>query len=89
MDKRDTMVESIALSSPNGRMSRRARRAAQKRLAEELFGNMRRAAPVQPTEREVLLRRAAQLRELAARGMGVKKHIKEAIGLEKEAANMK
>ena len=34
----DTMVEAIALSSPSGRMSRRARKAADERLRLALFG---------------------------------------------------
>jgi hypothetical protein len=34
----DTMVDAIALSSPSGRMSKRARKAAEERLANALFG---------------------------------------------------
>lgn len=34
----DTMSDAIAISSPNGRMSKRAHDAAMKRLAEKLFG---------------------------------------------------
>lgn len=34
----DTMSDAIALSSPNGRMSKRSRAAAERRLAEALFG---------------------------------------------------
>lgn len=34
----DTMSDAIAIASPNGRMSKRAKEAAEKRLSEALFG---------------------------------------------------
>ncbi len=34
----NTMSEAIALASPSGKMSKRARQAAEKRLSEALFG---------------------------------------------------
>ena len=67
----DTMVDALALSSPSGRMSGRARKAAVKRLSVALFGPAGLAPPERPQEdpRDALLRRARELRELAARGM--------------------
>src|SRR4051812_8870771 len=46
----DTMSEAIAMSSPSGRTSQRARDAATKRLGEALFGpgGLQKAGPVQP-----------------------------------------
>lgn len=38
MTRYDTMSDAIALSSPSGRMSKRARKAATDRLAVALFG---------------------------------------------------
>ena len=86
----NTMSDAIALSSPSGRLSKRAKDKAVKRLALALFGptGLQRPAVPQPTERERLLRQAAQLRELAARGMNRKKFIKEAERLEQQAANV-
>jgi len=87
----DTMSEAIALSSPNGRMSKRAHEAAMDRLGRALFGdgvdNIRPRTP-QPSERERLLRQAATLRDLAARGMSVRKFTREADGLEARAAQL-
>jgi hypothetical protein len=67
----DTMSEAIALSSPNGHMSKRARTAATKRLALALFGTGGLPMPsvVQPSQQQWLLSQAAYLRELAARGI--------------------
>jgi hypothetical protein len=50
----------------------------------ELFGpqGLQRAETRQPSERECLLRQAAELRELAARGMKPKAHIRKAEELE-------
>ena len=73
--------EAIALSSPSGRMSKRARRAAEKRLLVELGldGVDLRGGPVpQPSEAESLRRNAARLLELAERGMSVAKYRKQA-----------
>ena len=84
----DTMSEAIAMSSPDGRMSKRARDAAQKRLGEALFGpgGLRRPGlPPQPSRRESLLRDAKQFRELAARGFKPRKMIKQAEWCEAEA----
>lgn len=82
----NTMSEAIALSSPSGGMSARARRAAEKRLAVALFGSdgLPHPACPQPTEAEAKLRRAKYLRELASRGMSPRKYIREAKKLERE-----
>lgn len=83
----DTMSEAIALSSPNGRMSKRARKAANDRLAKMLFGDglSLKCATPQPSEKERLLRQAKTLRDLADRGMSTRKFTKEAERLEQEA----
>jgi len=83
----DTMSEAIAMSSPNGRMSKRQQQLAQKRLAIALFGEggIPRASPPQPTQKERLLRQAKTLRDLAARGMKPRAFAKEAARLEAEA----
>lgn len=81
-----------SILSPSGRASQRARRAALQRAAEQLFP----AGfwdPTQPSagaqlqaRREALLRQAAELRALAARGMKPRAHRKQAAQLEAEAA---
>jgi hypothetical protein len=78
------MSEAIALSSPSGRMSRRAKEAAMKRFAVQLFGpgGLQRPRLPQPTERERDLMRAVTLRDLASRGMSTRKFNKEADALE-------
>lgn len=83
----DTLSEAIALSSPSGRISRRTREAASARLARALFGDapIWPVLPPQPTKRERLLRQAAELRALAARGMSVRVFTKQAAALEIEA----
>jgi hypothetical protein len=77
----DTMSEAIALSSPSGHMSKRARRAADRRLDAALFGDYQPATLVED-EKDNMLRRAAELRTLASRGMCVRKYTKEAEKLE-------
>ena len=79
----DTMSEAIAQSSPSGTMSKRARKRAQERLRVALFGEK----GLQPTDpqqskREQLLQQASELRELAARGMKPRAHLKRAEDLE-------
>jgi hypothetical protein len=83
-----TMGEAIALGAPTaGRMSKRARAAAMERLRRRLFGDGLKPAPLaQPSRREVLLRQAAELRDLAARGMKPRAYAKRAAELEAEAA---
>ncbi len=84
----DTMSEAIALSSPNGKMSKAAKARAEKRLGEALFdpGGMPAPQVAQPSEIERLRRQAKELNELAERGMSPRKFKKEAARLEAEAA---
>ncbi len=83
----DTFVDIIALTSPSGRMSKRAFKAAQARITKELFPDGL-AAPScpQPSKAERLLRQAAELRSLAARGMKPRSYLRKAEALEREAA---
>lgn len=85
----DTMLEAIALSSPSGRMSGRAWRAASERLRVKLFGPNGLQLPTtpQPTRQESLLRQAKELRELAARGMKPRAYLKKAAELEELAGS--
>lgn len=80
----DTMSDAIALGSPSGRQSQASQQAAQARLGEALFGPGGLKAPqqAQPSTVEVLRRQAKGLRDLAARGVGPRKHLKEAERLE-------
>lgn len=87
----DTMSEAIALSSPNGRMSKRAKAAAQKHLAIALFGEgglPKRGLPPQPTRAESLRREAKHCRDLASRGMRPRAFLKQAHWCEAEAARL-
>lgn len=87
-DGADGMLEAIALSSPSGHMSKRARKAAEKRLAIMLFGpsgQPEKFPPKQESPKENKLRRAGELRALASRGMKPRVYRKEADRLEKEA----
>jgi hypothetical protein len=86
----DTMSDAIALSSPNGRMSKRAKAAAVKRLGQALFGDgsCLKVETQQPSERERVLRQVAILRDLAQRGMRTKAYLREAERLEAEAAKV-
>jgi len=75
-----------SLLSPSGRMSKRAREAAMRREAERLFAGIDLNPPVpQPTEAVRLRRAAAQLRDLAGRGMSTKKYLHKAAELEAQA----
>ena len=85
----NTMSDAIALSSPNGRMSGRARKTAQDRLSLALFGEGGLQHPqlsAQPSKRDLLLQQAARLRDLATRGMRPRANVRDAIALEAEAA---
>lgn len=87
----DTMSFAIALSSPNGRMSKRAKASAQKLLGEMLFGKgglIPYSLPPQPSKQTRLREQAARLRDLASRGMSSRKFNKEADRLEIEAADL-
>lgn len=85
-----TMSDAIAMSSPCGRMSKRAHRAATEQLRASLFGEegYQPTPPRQPTEIEALLAHAARLRDLASRGMSVKKFIREAEKAERQVAEL-
>ena len=75
--------DAIALTSPNGKISKRALRAAQERIRRELFGDgLEHPSCPQPDKREALLREARELRELAGLGMKPRTYLKEAIRLE-------
>lgn len=83
----DTMSEAIALSSPNGRISKSARAAANKRLSEALFGPGGLPYPScpQPSDKEYYERKAKEFRELAAMGVQPKRMIREAEKMEAKA----
>jgi hypothetical protein len=92
----DAMVEAIALSSPSGRMSKRVRKRAERRLELELFGPGGMSEAIRPRSRELtkaeriehLRQRAADLRHLADGGMRPRVHNKEAARLEREAGRL-
>jgi hypothetical protein len=71
-----TMSDAIAMSSPSGRMSKRARKAAGY-IPEK---------PPQEDPVDSRLRRARDFRYMAARGMQVRTFSREAARLEAEAA---
>jgi len=75
--------------SPSGRVSNRTREATRKRNWQRLLdADIGPKAPPQPTQAEALYRQAAQLRELADRGMSPTKYRREAARLEVEAARI-
>ena len=78
----------IALASPSGRMSKASLKRAQERIRIEIFGEsgLQKGGEFQPSERKCLLRQAAQLRELAIRGMKPKAYLKKALELEQLAS---
>ena len=77
------LVEAIALTSPSGKMSKRALKAAQERLRRDLFGpGLEYPSCTQPSDREAMLRQAQALRSLAARGLHPRRYLKRAIALE-------
>jgi heme oxygenase len=92
----DLMSEAIALSSPSGRMSKRARKAANARLAALFQKEMtaiekkysKPATDPRIAKRDSLLRHAANLRDLASRGMSPQKFTREATRAETEAATL-
>ena len=68
-----------SLLSPSGRMSKRARRAALERTRRELFGDgitLRKLTP--DVSAQAWRHRAAMFRDLAARGLKPRAHLKEA-----------
>ncbi len=82
----NTMSEAIAMSSPSGRMSKRARAAAEKRLSVALFGPQGLQREPAPAKTPAYIRQyAAFLRSLADAGMKPRVHRREAERLEREA----
>lgn len=78
-----------SLLSPSGKTSRRARKAAQERVRQELFGDgLPFPACEQPTKKEQLLQNAKMWRGLADRGMSPRKHGKAAEKAELEASKL-
>lgn len=87
----DTMSDAISLSSPNGRMSKRAKLAMQEALRVKLFGEnglQKPLLPPQPDKAQKLRWRIRDLRAMAARGMSKRAFTKEADALEAELAAM-
>lgn len=85
-----TMGEAIALSSPSGRMSKRARAAAEKRfvamLNEDYGPPPTPPTPVHADNSPALLRqRAADYRRYAAGGMRPRAFLRDAAALEDRA----
>lgn len=78
-----------SLLSPSGRVSKRARKAAEAREVARLFPPTPAPEPnpeaVKAAQGYALLRAAANLRELAARGMSTRKYLREAAKLEAQA----
>ncbi len=72
-----------SILSPSGHVSKRSREAALERVRRELFGDgLAYPTAPQPTEAESLRRQAAELRELADRGMRPRAYRKKAGELE-------
>jgi len=86
----DTMSEAQDLAMSHGRMSGRASRAASERLRVALFGKhgWHPALPEQPSPATALRRQAAELRDLAARGMKPRAYAKRAAELDVEAERL-
>ena len=88
----DTMSDAIAMSSPSGRTSKRAKAAAIDRLGTALFGDpaLRSGTglPPQPSKIERLRATAARLRDLAARGLSPRKFEREAMKIDAQIAQL-
>jgi len=82
----DTMSDAISLSSPNGRISNRAKAASQDRLRVALFGDagLQRVQAPQPSRANKLRWRIRDLRAMAARGMSKRAFTMEADALQAE-----
>ncbi len=75
--------------SPSGHVSKRTREARRKHNWQRLLdADIGPKPPPQPTEAEALRKQAAQLRELADRGMSPTKHRRQAARLEDRAADL-
>lgn len=87
----NTMSDAIAQSSPSGRTSKRAVRAARKKLSKDLFGSgglPGARGPDQSSEVDYLLKKAKELRTFAERGLRPRTNLKEAKRLEAQAAEL-
>ena len=75
----DTMVDAIALSSPSGRMSKRARKAAERRLMARLAASMPAPAPHDPRPGRIaqLESRILLMRGFVDRGYRPRVHARE------------
>lgn len=72
-----------SLISPNGRMSKRSKVLAQERTRRALFGDgLAFPSCPQPSDKEYYLRKAAEFRDLAARGVQSRRHLREAERME-------
>jgi hypothetical protein len=83
-------TDAIALSSPSGRMSKRAREAALARIRQQLFAgvDITGGPTPQPSEAERLRRHADRLDDLANRGMSARKYRREAAAARERAAEL-
>ena len=80
------MSDAIAISSPSGRMSKRARAAAEKRLHDALFGPEGLQPPAPTVRTPAMIRQYATfLRGLADAGMRPRAHRRLAEQMEAQA----
>lgn len=96
----NTMSEAIAMSSPSGRTSKRARKAAEERLRISLFGHSGPTKAEIHGEEEIseeekirdtiqaLRRNASCLRNLADKGMQPRKHRRIALERDEEVRRL-
>ena len=82
-----------SLLSPSGHKSKRPRKAPEKREQQPFYAGVQCQSPKTPEELrvekvETLRRSAANLRDLAERGMSPRKFRREAARLEREAAEL-
>lgn len=78
-----------SLLSPNGKVSKRARKAALERARRELFGNgWEPPQAAKPDEIEAMKQSAQDLRDLAKRGMRPRAHLKKAEEIERAISDM-
>jgi len=79
----ETMGDSISISSPSGRVSKRSRDKTLERLRKSLFGDgLEKPQISQPSKLEILRRQALEFRGLAARGMKPRAYSKKADEIE-------
>lgn len=75
--------------SPSGHVSKRARKATEAKLRQNIMDAIAALPqPKQPSKKANLLRQAAELRVLAARGMCIRKYPKMAAEMEAYAATL-